>query len=86
MNADTLVGERVHAAMWHKRMTQKQLASVLGVGQSAVARKIRGERGWSLDEVLAVARVLDVPVTDLLPDSSYVPVLGDSKGILSQTG
>ena len=68
-NVNVLVGELVHQHMWRGKITQTQVAKALGVGQPAVARKLRGERPFTIDELLAVADYLDRPITDLLPNA-----------------
>lgn len=47
---------------------------MLGTTQTSVSRKILGKRSWTLDELLATCKFLDVPVTELLPGSEYAPV------------
>lgn len=75
MNADEIVGERVHVLMRRRGMAQLELADTLGINQSALSKKLYGRRSWSLDELLAVARELNVEVTELLPGNDYAPVL-----------
>jgi transcriptional regulator with XRE-family HTH domain len=64
---DVLIGERIHQIMWRQRMTQGQLAARLGLTQTGVSRKIRGERPWFARELLAVAEALNTQVSALLP-------------------
>lgn len=54
--------------MWDRRISGRSMAGHLGIDESTMARKLRGNRKWTLDEVLTVARVLDVPVAVLLPE------------------
>jgi transcriptional regulator with XRE-family HTH domain len=64
---DALIGERIHQIMWRQRMTQGQLAARLGLTQTGVSRKIRGERPWFARELLEVAKALNTQVSALLP-------------------
>jgi transcriptional regulator with XRE-family HTH domain len=64
---DVLIGERIHQIMWRQRMTQGQLAARLGLTQTGVSRKIRGERPWFARELLQVAAALNTQVSALLP-------------------
>ena len=64
---DVLIGEAVHAAMWRARVTQTQLASVLGLDQAAVSRRLRGRTSWKVSEIRLAAALLSVRVADLLP-------------------
>jgi transcriptional regulator with XRE-family HTH domain len=65
---DVLIGERIHQIMWRQRMTQGQLAARLGLTQTGVSRKIRGERPWFARELLQVAAALNTQVSALLPN------------------
>ena len=64
--ADTAVGRRVHMLMWDRQLKQTELAPRLGIEQSALSKKLRGIRPWSLDEVVAVARELRTSVAYLI--------------------
>lgn len=66
---NTLVGELVHQHMWRGKVTQTAIANVLGISQPAVARKLRGDRPFSVDELLNVAEFLNVPITEFLPNA-----------------
>lgn len=67
MTADERVGREVHTLMWDRHMTNRTLATRLGLDESTVARKLRGNRKWTLDEVAQVADVLGVSPVDLVP-------------------
>jgi len=64
--ADTAVGRRVHMLMWDRQLKQTELAPRLGIEQSALSKKLRGIRPWSLDEVVSVARELRTSVAYLI--------------------
>ncbi len=74
MNADQITGEHIRVLMWRDKISQEHLGEVLGISQAAAGKKLRGERTWTLDELLAAARFLKVDVTELLPGSDYAPV------------
>lgn len=61
------VGERIHAVMWRQKMSQTRLAPMLGLSQSVLSRKIRGDVPWWLAEVFTAAQVLGVDVSELVP-------------------
>lgn len=75
MNADQITGEKIHILMRRRGMSQGELAPHLGIDQSSMSKKLYGKRTWTLDELLAVAQVFDVPITELLPGDDYTPVL-----------
>jgi transcriptional regulator with XRE-family HTH domain len=68
VTTDEKLGRTVHALMWDRHVTNRALAARLGLDESTVARKLRGNRKWTLDEVARVAGVLGVMPADLLPD------------------
>jgi transcriptional regulator with XRE-family HTH domain len=72
---DELIGERVHHLMWRRRLSQKALGTVLGIGQSGVSKKLRGQSTWSVADLYAAASLLGVEPGDLLPrlDSNQQP-------------
>ena len=60
------VGARVHDLMWRKKISQARVGQAIGVSQSTTSKKIRGEVGITIPELLRIAQLLDVDVTDLL--------------------
>jgi hypothetical protein len=63
---DTLIGEAVHRAMWRRRLQQIDVAPLAGMTQSALSKKIRGQRPWSVEDVYRVAWAMDIDPTELL--------------------
>jgi transcriptional regulator with XRE-family HTH domain len=55
--------------MWDARLTQMELGERIGMDQSSLARRIRGERGWTPDQLVAVADALGVTVAYLFGES-----------------
>jgi DNA-binding transcriptional regulator YdaS (Cro superfamily) len=70
---DEQIGALVHQLMWQNRITQKTMADLLGIQQSAMSRKLRGGRPWLAAEVARVAYALGVAPGDLMPASSAPP-------------
>jgi transcriptional regulator with XRE-family HTH domain len=64
--ADEALGRAIHHAMWDRRVTQLALARELGIQQSTLSKKLRGERPWSVDELIKVADALHMDARDLL--------------------
>lgn len=73
---DAEVGRRVHMLMWDKQLTQTAFGAQIGIDQSALAKKLRGQRGWSLDEIATVASVLGVSVSYLFGEGDGVGPAG----------
>ncbi|MEN8675207.1 helix-turn-helix transcriptional regulator [Nocardioides sp.] len=59
---------RLHEVMWRNRITQQQVAEVLGVTQTAVSKRLRGQTTLSLVEYLDMARCLGLSPVELLAD------------------
>jgi len=60
------VAAEVRAALARKRISQRQLANLLGLTQPVVWRRLRGDVAFSVDELQAVAEALEVPVSSLI--------------------
>lgn len=68
LNHTSGVTARVRGVMAEKGVTQETLASLLGVTQSYISRRLSGAVDLRVAELQQVAEVLGVPVTRLLPD------------------
>ncbi|WP_425546742.1 helix-turn-helix domain-containing protein [Brevibacterium sanguinis] len=55
--------------MWDSKLSQRKLAPQLGMTQANLSKKVRGERGWSVDDLLAVSRFFDVSVSYLVGET-----------------
>ncbi|MFJ3392035.1 helix-turn-helix domain-containing protein [Leifsonia aquatica] len=51
--------------MWDRKITQATLAPQIGMDQSSLAKRLRGQRGWSLDQVVSAAGALNTTVAYL---------------------
>lgn len=69
------LGIAIQSLMFRRRINQKQLSDAIGIGQSTVSAKLRGKVGFSISDLIKVARVLDVDAGELLPrlDSNQQP-------------
>lgn len=70
---DITVGRRVHLMMWERRITQTALGRTIGIDQSNLGRRLRGERGWSLDDLRATANALGTTMSYLLGETEEGP-------------
>ena len=66
---DMLVGTRVHMLMWERGVKQIALAPKLGITQTGLSKKLKGRVGWSVSDLIAVARELDTTVAYLVGES-----------------
>lgn len=70
---DAEVGRRVHMLMWDQQLTQTAFGARVGIDQSTLAKKLRGSRGWSLDDLAIVASALGVTMAYLLGEVGTNP-------------
>ena len=61
-----VVAATIRAEMARKRETQTRMAPKLGMSQSSLSKRIRGEVPFSIPEITNVATLLDIPVASLL--------------------
>lgn len=59
--------------MWDRQITQSALAPQLGIEQSALSKKLRGHRGWSVAELIVTASALGTTVGYLVGEVEEVP-------------
>lgn len=69
-NLDTEIGANVNDVMFRQHISQAQMAEALGCSASTVSMKLHGKRKWTLTEIYAAAKVLNVDVAAILPESS----------------
>lgn len=62
-----LVAEEIRALMGRQRMTQAQLARGIGKTEMWVSLRLRGRQPIDMNDLLLIARALDVGVHELLP-------------------
>lgn len=61
------VAANVRAEMARSRVSQSAIAKHLGIGQTAVSRRLTGDVAFDVNEVAAIAAFLDVPLATLMP-------------------
>ena len=69
---DVLIGQRVHHVLWRRKLQQRELAAALGITQSTLSRRLRGESAWFAGDLVAVADALDVSVGWLFGEDGSV--------------
>lgn len=67
MTTDQLIGKRVAGIMFDKRVPQTKMSRRLGITQSTLSKKLHGDRPWATEEVYQAARLLKVPISDVMP-------------------
>lgn len=67
IDAAAAVAEEVRSMAARKRYSQTKVAAVLGCSQAAVSRMFRGAVPFDVNELDALAREWNVPITDFFP-------------------
>jgi transcriptional regulator with XRE-family HTH domain len=62
------ISSNVRAEMARAGVTQVQLGAHLGMAQSAISKRLKGDTPWRVDELQRVAAYLDIPLSTLLPE------------------
>lgn len=52
--------EHLRLVAHNKRTTQREIADALGVPQSAVSRRLNGQTALTVDDLIVLARLLDL--------------------------
>lgn len=90
VTAQQKVSRNVRALLAIRDLRVSDVSRALGVGTDAIYAKIKGHRGWTLDELEALARLFDVGVADLLRDPADAyrgsPSGGTNKTVSSGDG
>jgi transcriptional regulator with XRE-family HTH domain len=60
------LARNVRGEMARKGFTQARVGAALGVTQSSVSARLRGKASFSIDELVTLAHLLDVPLDRLL--------------------
>ena len=85
-SADEAVGIAVNNLMFQRRVTRKQLGEALGITGPNAGRKLRGEIGWSLNDLFIASELLQIELRDILPQRvaqdgvGYLPVATAARG------
>lgn len=60
------IAANVRAAMAYRRVEQAAIATVIGKSRSATSTRLNGQSNFRIDELQAIAALLDVPLEQLL--------------------
>lgn len=65
------VGSTLNQLLWERRLTKGRAAQALGISPSTFSKKIRGQVPITVDELMTLARLLEVEPGQLLPPVLY---------------
>ena len=77
-NLSEFVTENIRAEMARRRVTQKDLANILGIAQSRISARMSGKYSWQLDELIPVADALGISVETLILGYTRTPAPYDA--------
>lgn len=64
--ADAELGQRAHMLIWSEGRKQGEVAKKIGISSGSLGLKLKGQRGWALSEVKAIAAELNTTVAYLV--------------------
>lgn len=70
----------LRAELARQNKKKSEMALLLGISPAAVTRRVSGETALDVNEVVALAEWLDIPVTDLIGGTAYRPTTDRSSG------
>lgn len=62
------VAEEIRVLLARRKMSGAELARRTGIKQSTMSRRMTGETAFDMDDIEAIAAVLDIKVNDLFPE------------------
>lgn len=71
-----IVAAAVRAELARQRITNRMIGRQLGMSDSGIGRRLNGELPFTVEQIVTVARLLNVPLTQLvegLADADSVP-------------
>lgn len=66
------VGHRLFTAREERKLTQAEMAELLNVSPSSYARIERNETSLEIDTIVNIAKTLQIPIQEFLPDTISV--------------
>ncbi len=78
-DADAELGQRAHMLIWSTGRKQGDVAAQLGMSSGSLGLKLKGQRGWALAEIKAIAAELNTSVAYLAGESD-IPTPGGPAG------
>lgn len=67
--ADAELGQRAHMLIWSEGRKQGEVAAKIGMSSGSLGLKLKGQRGWALAEVKAIAAELSTTVAYLVGET-----------------
>ena len=77
-SADADLGMRAHMLIWGAGRTQGEVAAAIGMSSGSLGLKLKGQRGWALAEIIAIAEELNTSVGYLVGEVPEPPTTGSA--------
>lgn len=68
-DADAEVGKRAHMLIWSHSLKQGDVANNIGMSSGSLGLKLKGQRGWAIAEIIAIAEALHTTVGYLVGET-----------------
>ena len=69
----------INQVLFSTGVTQTELGRRIGLSGASISQKLRGQVGWSLEDLLTTVSALELDIAEILPsrdaDGSWVPAL-----------
>lgn len=69
-DVDAELGTRAHMLIWNAKRKQGDVASAIGMSSGSLGLKLKGQRGWALAEIVAIAAELNTSVAYLAGETN----------------
>ena len=66
------ISRRIHVMLWERKQTQTAVAKYLHIDQSTLSKKIKGDVGWSISDLMGIARIFETTVAYLIGETDVV--------------
>lgn len=70
----TDIAAKVRAEISKQMKPQREMVDILGLSQAQVSERVRGDVEWRISELVKVAALLGVPVTEFVPNADAAEV------------
>jgi hypothetical protein len=63
-----IVNARIRGVLAEKKVAATAASAAIGLAETGVSKRLRGQVRWTIDELLELAKFLDVPLSQLVPE------------------
>jgi len=74
------IRRKVRAELAYREISGRQLCTLIGMSQSALAARLSGHVEFRISELQTIADAIEVPLSRFLPDTQPQPAGGGQRG------